>query len=265
MVVDLTHATGSSRQLSIQRRAQLRSIVESRRGARLDELSSALGVSQATVRRDLDQLAAEGKLLRVRGGAMVIDQRAEEILFNLKTSTASEQKELIAARAVELLSPSDTIYLDSGSTLLAVARLLHSWDRLTVVTNNLPVAMELVDQAPQVIVIGGQLRSKSQALVGPLTQLMLDKISVDRALMGTFALSLEGGLMTTDPLEAYTKELVLVRARQVILLADSSKIGTRSLVHVGRLEAIDVFVTDSGISEGAERGLVQRGIQVIKA
>ena len=264
-MMDTRRAASGSRQLAAQRRAQLRSIVESRRGARLDELSAMLGVSPATVRRDLDQLTGEGRLLRVHGGAVAIDERPREVVFDLKASKAAEEKERIAARAVQLLSPDDTIYLDSGSTLLAVARLLHSWDRLTVVTNSLPVAVELVDQAPQVIMIGGQLRSPSQALVGPLTQLLLDKISVDRALVGTFALSMESGLMTTDPLEAYTKELVLGRARQVILLADSSKVGTRSLVHVGHLEAIDIFVTDAGIDEAAAHSLTERGVEVITA
>ena len=84
--------------------------------------------------------------------------------------------------------------------------------------------------------IGGELRATSRALVGPLTRLLLEELHVDRALMGTFALSLEDGLTTTDPSEAFTKELVLARAREVILLADSTKIGTRSFVRAGRLD-----------------------------
>lgn len=255
----------SSRDLAPERRKRLSLIVESRHSARLEELSAALGVSQATVRRDLDELAAEGRLRRVHGGAVAIDERPSEQHFDLKAAEAAEEKERIAARAVELLSPDDTVYLDSGSTVLAAARLLRGWSRLTLVTNSLPAATVLAGQGPRLIVIGGELRTTSQALVGPLTHLLLDNLHVDRALMGTFAFSLEDGLTTTDPAEAYTKQLVLGRAREVILLADSRKVGMRSLVHAGRLESVDVLVTDGWIDDRTVRSLQRRGVKVIKA
>lgn len=254
-----------ARALAAERRRRLRDLVETRHAARLEELSVALGVSQATVRRDLDQLAAEGKLRRVHGGAVVVDERPSEVHFDVKAGEAAEAKERIAARAIQLLAPDDTVYLDSGSTVLAAARLLRDWERLTVVTNSLPVATTLMGRGPRVIVVGGELRATSQALVGPLSRLMLEGLHLDRALLGTFALSLEGGLMTTEPAEAYTKELVLGRAREVILLADSRKVGTSSFVAAGRLEAVDILVTDAGIADGAVRSLERRGIKVIKA
>jgi DeoR/GlpR family transcriptional regulator of sugar metabolism len=251
--------------LAARRRQRLGLIVESRGAVRLDELSAALGVSPATVRRDLNALAATGRLRRVHGGAVAADLRLDEPHFDVKASAAAAQKERIAARAVELLAPDDTVYLDSGSTVLAVARLLHGWSRLTVVTNSLPAAAELVGRGPRLIVIGGELRATSRALVGPLTQLVLDELHVDRALMGTFAWSLEDGLTTTDPAEAFTKQLVLSRAREVVLLADSTKTGTRSFVRAGRLDDVDVLVTDGGIDERTVRTLTRRGIRVITA
>jgi DeoR family transcriptional regulator, fructose operon transcriptional repressor len=251
--------------LAAARRERLGVIVDTRRAVRLEELSTALGVSQATVRRDLNELAAGGRLRRVHGGAVATDGRLDEPLFDVKAMAATAQKARIAARAVQLLAPDDTVYLDSGSTVLAAARLLHGWERLTVVTNSLPVANELLGRGPRVILVGGELRERSQAVVGPLTRRLLEDIHVDRALMGTFALSLEDGLTTTDPGEAFTKELVLGRAREVILLADSGKVGTRSLVHAGRLDAVDVLVTDDGIDERAARAIARLGIKVIKA
>jgi len=253
------------RDLAPQRRQRILSIVESRRAARLEELSAALGVSQATVRRDLDELAAEGKVRRVHGGAVAIVERPNEPHFDVKAVEAAEEKERIAARAIQLLAPDDTVYLDSGSTVLAAARLLRGWDHLTVVTNSLPAAVELAGRGPRLIVVGGEFRERSKAIVGPLTHSLLESIHVDRALMGTYALSLDEGMTTTDPAEASTKELVLGRAREVILLADSRKMNTRSLVRVGRLEAIDILVTDDRIDEGAVRDLEGRGVRVIKA
>lgn len=258
-------ATPSGRDLGPQRRRRLHLIVESRRAARLEELSAALGVSQATVRRDLDELAAEGKVRRVHGGVIAVEERPGEPHFDVKAAEAAGEKERIAARAVELLDPDDTVYLDSGSTVLAAARLLRGWERLTVVTNSLPAAAELAGRGPRLIVIGGEFRERSQALVGPLTRLLLETIHVDRALMGTYAVSLEEGLTTTDPAEGYTKELAMARAREVILLAHSGKLGTRSLVGAGRLESIGVLVTDAGIDDRTTRALERRGIKVITA
>jgi len=253
------------RDLAPQRRERLRQMVESRRAARLEELSAVLGVSQATVRRDLDELASAGKLRRVHGGAVATDERPSELRFDVKAGEAAREKARIAARAVELLAPDDTVYLDSGSTVLEAARLLRGWTRLTVVTNSLPAANELAGRGPRLIVVGGELRPTSLALVGPLTHHLLDSLHFDRALMGTFAFSFEEGLTTTDPAEAYTKELVMERTREVVLLADSRKVGTRSFVHAGRLEAVDVLVTDSSIDDRTARALERRGIKVIRA
>lgn len=255
----------SARDLAPQRRQRIRSVVEARRAVRLDELSLALGVSQATVRRDLDELEAEGLVRRVHGGVVAVDGRPAEPHFEVKAAEAAEEKERIAARAVAMLAPDDTIYLDSGSTVLAVARLLHGWDRLTVVTNSLPAVIELAGRGPRLIVIGGEFRATSQALVGPLSQYLLENIHVDRALIGSYAVSLEDGLTTTDPAEAFTKKLALERATQVVLLADSRKLGTRSFVHSGDIGAVHVLVTDTGIDERIVRSLERRGISVIKA
>jgi DeoR/GlpR family transcriptional regulator of sugar metabolism len=255
----------AARDLAPQRRQRIRLIVESRRAARLDELSVALGVSQATVRRDLDELAAEGRVRRVHGGVVAIDERPAEPHFEVKAAEAAEEKERIAARAVALLAPDETLYLDSGSTVLAAARLLHGWDRLTVVTNSLPAVMELAGRGPRLIVVGGEFRATSQALVGPLSRYLLENIHVDRAFIGSYAVSLEDGLTTTDPAEAFTKELALGRATQVVLLADSRKMGAHSFVHAGPLEAIDVLVTDRSIDDRVARNLERRGIHVIKA
>jgi DeoR/GlpR family transcriptional regulator of sugar metabolism len=251
--------------LAARRRLRLVALVEARGSARLEELSGALGVSTATVRRDLNAAASAGRLRRVHGGAVAVEQRLDEPHFDAKAGAAAAEKERIAAAAIQLLSPGDTIYLDSGSTVLALARLLHGWDRLTVVTNSLPVATELVGRGPRLILVGGELRATSRAIVGPLTPRLLDELHVDRAVMGTYALSLEDGLTTTDPSEAFTKRHVMTRARQVILLADSTKLGTRSLVAAGAIADLDVLVTDTAIDPGTARALARKGVRVIAA
>ena len=266
MVTDQGFRTDDApqRDLAPQRRARILDIVAARRAARLEDLSQALGVSTATVRRDLDELAAQGLLHRVHGGA-VANERSSEPHFAVKAAEAAEAKERIAARAVGLLAPDETIYLDSGSTTLAVARLLRGWDGLTVVTNSLPIAVELGGQGPRLILIGGEFRPTSQAFVGPLSRHLLENVHVSKALVGAYAISIEDGLSTTDASEAFTKSLALDRATEVIVLADSRKLGTTSFAHAGRLDQVDVLVTDARLDDHIARELASRGITVITA
>lgn len=249
-----------------ERRERLRQIVRSRHAVRVEDLRSELGVSTATIRRDLDELAELGALRRVHGGAVALDGvRPVEARFEAKAATHNAEKRRIAARAAELVEPDSSVYLDSGSTCLELARLLVDRYDITVVTNSLPAIVELAGRGPRLVVVGGELRPLSQALVGPLSAPLLDGLFVDRAFMGTFSLSLEAGLTTTDPSEAFTKERVLSRAREVVLLADSSKLGTRSFAHAGRLDQVDVVITDAAPDEQAATVFTAAGVRVLVA
>ena len=117
-----------------------------------------------------------------------------------------------------------------------MARLLKDRSNITIVTNSLRAAVELAGSGPRLILVGGELRRLAQTTVGPLTRFMLQELHVDKAFMGTIGLTLEEGLTTTDPTEAYTKDLVMEHAREVILLADSSKAHKISFTRAGRLK-----------------------------
>ena len=178
--------------LAPKRLEQLRSIVRESRVVRIDELSRLLKVSSATVRRDLDYLESLGEIRRVHGGAVGIESRLEEPLFDDKTAIAVAEKHRIAEAAPTLIQPGDTIYLDGGSTVLGLARLVRERTNLTIVTNSLRAAIELAGGGPRLIMIGGELRRLSQTLVGPLTRLLLEQLNVDTAFMGTMGLTLKG-------------------------------------------------------------------------
>ena len=242
-----------------------RQIVKSRHAVRVEDLKAELGVSTATIRRDLHELEEEGELRRVHGGAISVDVHPIEARFEAKASKHTAEKRRIAARAMELVAPDSTVYLDSGSTCLELARLLAHRTDITVVTNSLPAMVELAGAGPRLVVIGGELRPLSQALVGPLSTPVLDELYVDRAFMGTFGLSLDTGLTTTDPAEAFTKERAISRAREVVLLADGSKLGTRSFAHAGRLDQIDVIITDADLDEETATTFENAGVRVMVA
>lgn len=248
-----------------ERRDRLRRIVEGRRAVRVEELRAELGVSVATIRRDLDALEGDGVLRRVHGGAVALDGRLVEARFDAKAAEHAAEKARIAECARGLVGTGETIYLDSGSTCLALARGLVGRDDLTVVSNSLPAIIELAGRGPRLVVLGGELRPLSQAIVGPLTMPLLETLFVDRAFMGTFSLSVEAGLSTTDPAEALTKQRVLTRARQVVLLADRSKLGTRSFAHAGRLDELDVLVTDGELEAVAREAFEGAGVRVLVA
>jgi DeoR family fructose operon transcriptional repressor len=235
-----------NRELGAERLERVRQILKQRGIVRVDELCAELGVSPATVRRDLVELDMRGHLRRVHGGAVCAEGRLEEPVFDDKTGIAAREKQEIAEAAVELIEPNDSVFLDGGSTVLALARLVCDMNGLTVVTNSLRVAGVLAGSGPRVILIGGELRRLSQTFVGALTCPLLGQLSFDKAFMGTIGLSQGEGLTTTDPREAETKGLVIARARRVVLLADSSKIGKVSFVNFGGLVDIDVLITDSG-------------------
>jgi DeoR family fructose operon transcriptional repressor len=250
--------------LAPQRIEQLRRILSQDQVVRVDGLTAQLGVSTATIRRDLDMLERLGELRRVYGGAVSTGSRLEEPLFDDKTSIAAGEKRAIAAAALKYVQPNGTLFLDGGSTVLELARLLKDRSNVTIVTNSLRAAAELAGRGPRLIIVGGELRRLSQTTVGPLTRFMIRELRVDRAFMGTIGLSLEGGLTTTDPSEAYTKELVMEHAREVILLADSSKAHKISFTRAGRLEKVRILITDRLIDRKLSQGLHKRGIEVVR-
>jgi len=251
------------KELAALRLEKLRRILKERRIVRVEELAADLGVSPVTVRRDLLHLENRGELRRVHGGAVAAETRMEEPLFDDKTAIAAAEKKRIAEAALRLIRPKESIFLDGGSTVLALAALLHDRADLTVVTNSLRVAVELAGGGPALILIGGELRRLSQTFVGPLTRFTLDQIHVDRAFMGTIGLTAAAGLTTTDPREAYTKRLIMEHAQEVVLLADRSKIGKVSFARFGGVERIHTLITDKAIPASVSRDFAKQKIKVV--
>ncbi|MBQ6597674.1 MAG: DeoR/GlpR transcriptional regulator [Lentisphaeria bacterium] len=229
----------------------------------ISELSNELQVSEATVRRDLETLEKQGVIRRVYGGAELLRKRHTEPLYEEKASLHALEKARIAEAAVKFIQEGDTIFLDGGSTVLEMARRLPSLRDLTVVTNSLMAAAELMEKNFHLILVGGAFRSLSRTLVGPLTSKILESLTISKAFLGTIGLEAERGISTTDPNEAYTKELVMKRSDKVFLLADSSKFGVSSFVFSGDAGDIDVLVTDSALSQAAQKQLKTKNIEVI--
>jgi DeoR/GlpR family transcriptional regulator of sugar metabolism len=251
--------------LAPQRWDNLRALIRDRGVIRIEDLCRQLKVSPATVRRDLDQLEQSGAIRRVHGGAVSVESRMDEPVFADKTSLAAREKRRIAEAALAFVEPGDTIYLDGGSTVLELARLLRDRTNVTVVTNSLYAAHELAGRGPRLMVIGGELRRLSQTMVGPLTRLILHELHLDKAFMGTIGFTLKEGLTTTDPGEAFTKELVMGQARQVVVLADSSKAGKLSFARAGHWDKVHALITDQQLDRNFAKELIKTGIKLVRA
>ena len=252
-----------SKTLAEARWLKLRALLRERGILRVEELAVELGVSLATVRRDLAELEAAGDLRRIHGGAMLPESRAEEPLFDDKTAMAASEKQRIAEAALKLIGPRDIIYLDGGSTVLALARLLAPLTQITVVTNSLRVAQVLGNGGTRMILTGGECRPISQTLVGPLTRTVLEQMHLDIAFMGTIGVSAEQGLTTTDPAEAFTKEQAMTRTSRNVLLADGSKFGKTSFVRFGTLARLSTVISDKQMPTAQRKAFQRAGVETI--
>ncbi len=255
---------GEHRLLTAEREQKILQLLGDSRVMAVSDLSAALEVSEATIRRDLQSMHERKLLQRVRGGATLGVLTREEPLFTDKEGQQAAEKVRIARAALALIEDHDTIYLDGGSTVLTLARMLDSRRGLTVVTNSLMAAAVLMNSRHRLILVGGEFRGRSRTLVGPLSAAVVQGLIMDKAFMGTIGFSIPDGMTTTDPSEAFTKEQILQRANQVVLLADSSKLGVPSFARSGSLDDVDILVTDA-IDESMQRELESYGVRVMIA
>jgi DeoR/GlpR family transcriptional regulator of sugar metabolism len=208
------------------------------RDANVEQLSAALGVSEATVRRDLTTLAKERRLVRTYGGATaLVGAHEPEASLEERKSAQREQKEAIAQAAALHVKDGDTVLLDGGTTCAALARHLSAHGDLHVVTNNLLAVMTLANvPGMRITMIGGDLRASSMSTLGPLAELVLSRLSVDLAFLGADGVAADFGLCEASAEQAYLKDCIIRRAASVVVLADADKLGRARQQHWTPLE-----------------------------
>ena len=213
---------------SRQRRAEIVRLAETSGLATVTALAERFAVTPSTIRRDLAQLESAGRLTRTYGGAMAAPTHGESSLQQ-RIGEAFAEKLAIARWAARQIEPGDAVVLDAGSTVAALAHRLHDRTDLTISTTSLAVLGELggADGGPTVHCLGGTLRPVSQALVGPITESALDRMSFDRGFLGADSVDAERGICEADLGQSRLKELVAQRCRHVYVLAHAAKLGRR--------------------------------------
>ncbi|WP_427051726.1 DeoR/GlpR family DNA-binding transcription regulator [Paenibacillus sp. TC-CSREp1] len=224
--------------------------VDAQGSMRVTELSERCGVTEETIRRDLDKLEQAGRLRRSHGGAVSVkykDELQSEIPYPERAVAHADEKRRIAEEAVKLVEPGDRIALDASTTAWYMAAGLPNIP-LTVLTNSIKVAAELsTKEQIRVIATGGQLASKSLSFVGPLAERSLDAYHVDKVFLSCKGVHLSKGISESNELQALVKQKMIHIADEVILLADSSKFNIQAFTRVAAMESVHKVITDQGV------------------
>lgn len=253
-----------------ERRRRILDRLEKQETVTVEDLARSFNVSAVTIRGDLEALSEAGMLVRSHGGALRRMEGYPDVPVKVKETLNHPQKVRIAERAVKMIRENETVVLDSGTTTLEIARqirrLAAGLKGLTVITNALNIALELsAATSVRVIMLGGILRSMSQSLVGPHAEQALKGLQADRAFIGVDGLDLDVGLMTPDVLEAQLTAMMLQIAKEVVIVADSSKFGRRSLSVISRLEPGHKVISDDGVPDEVRAALKARKVELIVA
>jgi DeoR family transcriptional regulator, aga operon transcriptional repressor len=239
----------------------------------VEEAADRLDVSQATIRRDFDQLAQQQMITRTRGGA-VANGVSYDLPLRYKTAKHSAEKQRIGTAAAALVAPGMVVGLNGGTTTTEVARALAvrpdlastpDGAQLTVVTNALNIANELlVRSRMKIVVTGGVVRPQSFELIGPLAGGILRDVTLDMALLGADAIDVALGPAAHNEGEAAMNNLMVARAKQVVIIADSSKLGQHAFARICPIERVNILVTDAGASDENVAQFTTAGIRVVR-
>jgi DeoR family transcriptional regulator of aga operon len=254
------------RPLSPERRQQMLELVHRAGHVQVNELSERFGVSKVTIRGDLDWLAEQNLVARARGGAVGVPGQALTAAFSERTALYKAEKQRIAKAAALLLEAGETILLDAGSTVYELSKLISAASGLTVVTPALNIATQLGGlPGVELIIVGGRLDPHTIATTGPTAEREIMEIRVHKLFLGAHGIDREGDVVDVSLEVARLKRAMIAVARQVILLADSSKWGRTGQARVVDLASVNTVITDSGLSAGARRAIRDAGVQLMLA
>jgi DeoR family fructose operon transcriptional repressor len=209
----------------------------------LDDFSSVLGsVSLSTIRRDLQTLESEGKIVLLRGGAARMKSRSYDSPVSSRKVLHVKEKEIIARAAADLVKDGEVIYLDAGSTVLRMVKHLRD-KKITAITTNALIMPELTEADFKCILVGGEILKETGSLVGPLADNTLQNMYFDKAFIGATGYDLQAGINTPDEREASKKAIIKTNAKETYVLVDSSKEGIKSLSKCFNLDECTI-ITD---------------------
>lgn len=250
--------------LAEERKLRIREILSVQRTVTAIELTRVLGVTSATIRRDLAALEGEGFLVRSHGGAVSHTSSTNfQASYNALAQINLPAKQAIAREAERLILDGDTVFLESSTTVHELAKLLQRRSRLTIVTNS-PITLSQLDYGPGITImaVGGTLIKENCYLAGMWAHRVLEEIRVDKVVLGMSALDPTYGISTANHPEAEIKRLLMKIGKTRIALADSSKLGKQGFAGVGPVKHLSILVTDSDADPVVVEEIRHEGVDV---
>jgi DeoR/GlpR family transcriptional regulator of sugar metabolism len=249
-----------------ERQKQILSLLTRQGRLSVTEIVRQFSISTATARRDLESLASQGKVQRVHGGVIAVEHAPPELPILEREEEQPDEKTRIGLAAANLVADKETIFLGSGTTVLEMARNLRNRKNLTVITNSLPVMNALAGaEGITVISLGGMLRESEMSFIGHIAIQSLSEVRADKVIMGTRGVSLEHGLTNDYLQETLTDRAILKIGREVVIVADHTKVNRVSTALLAPLDVMNTFVTDSKADKKFLQTLKRKEIEVIVA
>jgi DeoR/GlpR family transcriptional regulator of sugar metabolism len=260
------NAPGREQRMKPKRYEQILRIVDAQRVVSIEEFCDKLGVSKATIRRDLIYLDEKQQLKRTHGGAVSLVRPAtDDVPIALRHRIHKEAKEQIALAALTLIREGSTLFIGSGTTLQGLAARLNSFSKLTIVTNDVGVAYEIAHRTENsLIVTGGLLRPSTATLCGSLTEQMLRDMHVDTAFLSSDSAQPGMGFMDVNVDEVAIKRSMIAGSRRSVMLMDHSKFRMGAFVSICPLSAVDHTITNADIDPDMEQALLADGMKLHK-
>ncbi len=249
--------------LTIDRRVKILDLINTNGQVSVKELNKRFNVSEVTIRNDLSHLEKKGLLIKTRGGGLKIQRVGIDQQLNEKAKIYSKEKQAIGKKAADIIKDNDTILIDSGTTTVEVARNLGKINNLTVITNALNIANQLIRDEIKVILLGGILRSKSLSLIGSIGENSIKNFYCDKCFIGVDGIDSQSGIYTPNPEEANLNRLMIEASKEVIIVTDSSKFKRKSFAFIAPISKVQMIITDSRIPEDELKNLQSLGIKVI--
>jgi DeoR family fructose operon transcriptional repressor len=253
--------------LAEERRSEIIDFAETNGSCTVQELSQKFAVTLMTINRDLRKLEKEGKLKVVRGGAIAKSKRLTETNLAQRINYNLESKISIATKALKLIEPNDSIFLDSSSTAIILARKLKESDieNVTVVTNSTQILSDLIPYEKfNVLVVGGTLLRKFHCFIGPLAELIVSQLRVNKFFFSVGAVSLSGDLSDTDIQEVNLKKKMIEASNEKILMVESYKFNKTGLYKIINLKDVDMIINDGAkIGEPFVEEIRSKGLKII--
>ncbi|MER2030975.1 MAG: DeoR/GlpR family DNA-binding transcription regulator [Solibacillus sp.] len=246
----------------IERQQKIVKMVRTQKVVKHSELTEALQISMETLRRDIQVLVQQGLVEKFYGGIKEIEQSVTETLIEQRMVSQLNEKVAIAKECAEMIEEGDCIFLDSGSSTYQIAKFLCHMKNITVITNSLPIAMELLSTSVEVIIMGGKVRHSERSIIAYDFLLQYDQLNISKAFICTSGISLKNGLSDFSFEEAIMRRKIVQIAQSIYVVADYTKFERDVTVKICPLSNVDYLITDAHLNDDIFKQYIEAGINI---